>query len=113
MAVHPLHEDTAAPTDAAAPLRARLEAAQPRLLDAVRRHHACDPRLVGSLARREEHDGSDVDLLVRFTSEATLLDEVGLRQEIEDLLDASVDIIAEDAVGGDVRARLDSEARPL
>lgn len=68
---------------------------------------------MGSLARREEHVGSDVDLLVRFTSEATLLDEVGLRQEFEDLLDASVDIIAEDSLGDDVRRRLDRDARPL
>lgn len=113
MAVHPLHEDTAEPIAAAASLRARLKAARPQLLDAVRRHHACAPRLVGSLARHEEHAGSDVDLLVHFTSEASLLDEVGLRQELEDLLGASVDIIAEDAIGGDLRARLNSEAQPL
>ena len=113
MAIHPLADDTASTFAPTRPLRSRLETARAQILAAVRRHHACTPRLVGSLARGEEHPGSDVDLLVRFTPEATLLDEVGLRQELEDLLGVPVDVIGEDAVSGELRDRLHEEARPL
>jgi predicted nucleotidyltransferase len=65
---------------------------------------------VGSIARGEDHAGSDVDVLVDFTDEATLLDEVGLRLALRDLLRMEVDVIAADSLRGEVRERLLSEA---
>ena len=51
----------------------------------VAEHHAVAPRLFGSVARGDE-PGSDVDLLVDFTDEASLLDEIGLRLALADLV---------------------------
>ncbi|SJM54137.1 hypothetical protein CZ771_06815 [Actinomycetales bacterium JB111] len=65
---------------------------------------------MGSIARGEDHPGSDVDVLVDFTDEATLLDEVGLRLALRDLLRMEVDVIAADSLRGEVRDRLLSEA---
>ena len=45
----------------------------------VAEHHAVAPRIFGSVARGDDEPGSDVDLLVEFTDEASLLDEIGLR----------------------------------
>jgi predicted nucleotidyltransferase len=76
----------------------------------VEQFRASRPRIVGSIARGEDHAGSDVDVLVDFTDEATLLDEVGLRLALRDLLRMEVDVIAADSLRGEVRERLLSEA---
>lgn len=76
----------------------------------VASHHAGEPRLFGSIARGEDDAGSDIDLLVEFTSEATLLDEVGLRLALADLLRVDVDVVAVDSLRGPLRDRVLREA---
>lgn len=79
----------------------------------VTEHHARSPRIFGSTARGEDEPGSDLDLLVDFTDEATLFDEVGLRIELTDLLGIPVDVTAEDTLRGDFGRRILAEAIPL
>lgn len=79
----------------------------------VAAHHATEPRLFGSVARGEDRPGSDVDLLVEFTDEASLLDEVGLRQALTDLLHVRVDVVGVDALREPIRARVLAEAVPV
>jgi predicted nucleotidyltransferase len=76
----------------------------------VAEHHAVAPRVFGSVARGEDEPGSDVDLLVDFTDEASLLDEVGLRLALSDLLLVEVDVVAEDSLRGSIRERVLREA---
>ena len=76
----------------------------------VAEHRAESPRIFGSVARGEDEPGSDLDLLVDFTDEATLLDEVGLRLALSDLLRVDVDIVAVDALRGEFRERVLREA---
>jgi predicted nucleotidyltransferase len=76
----------------------------------VAMHHATSPRVFGSVARGDDQPGSDVDLLVDFTDEASLLDEVGLRLALADLLQVSVDVVAADTLKGRVRERVLREA---
>ena len=76
----------------------------------VSEHHATSPRVFGSVARGDDEPGSDVDLLVDFTDEASLLDEVGLRLALTDLLQVSVDVVAADTLKGQVRERVLREA---
>ncbi len=45
-------------------------------------------------ARGEARPGSDVDLLVDFEPGASLLDHVGLFQDLEELLGVGVDVVA-------------------
>ena len=44
------------------------------------------PRLLGSVARGDDGPGSDVDVLVDFGPGRSLLDLVGLEQDLEELL---------------------------
>ncbi len=76
----------------------------------VTKHHAVAPRIFGSLARGDDEPGSDVDLLVDFTDEASLLDEIGLRLALADLLQVEVDVVAADTLKGRVRERVLREA---
>ncbi|WP_295836173.1 helix-turn-helix domain-containing protein [uncultured Microbacterium sp.] len=79
----------------------------------VAEHHANSPRVFGSVARGEETSASDVDLLVDFTPEAGLLDEIGLRLALSDLLHVDVDVVASDTLRGEFRERVLREAVPL
>lgn len=71
------------------------------------------PRVFGSVARGDDEPGSDVDFLVDYTSEASLLDEVGLRLALTELLQVSVDVVGSDSLRGSFRDRVLSEAVPV
>lgn len=89
---------------------ARVEHHRDDIRATVERFRGTRPRIVGSIARGEDRPGSDVDILVDFTDEATLLDEVGMRLALTDLLRVKVDVIASDSLRGEIRERLLTEA---
>ena len=67
-------------------------------IDAIsRRHRARGLRVVGSVARGEAGPGSDLDLLVDFEDDASLLDIVALEGALSDLLGCRVDMLDEGA----------------
>jgi len=92
---------------------ARVEQHRQAIRGLVAEHHATAPRLFGSVASGDDQPGSDVDLLVEFTDEASLLDEVGLRLALGDLLRLEVDVVAVDALRGPIRDRVLREAVPM
>lgn len=71
-------------------LRRRRE----EILAVARKRRARRIAVFGSVARGEAHPGSDVDLLVDFEPETSLLDHIGLFQDLEDLLGVGVDVVA-------------------
>ena len=79
----------------------------------VAEHHATKPRLFGSVARGEDEPDSDVDVLVEFTEDASLFDEVGLRLALTDLLGVEVDVVALDTLREPLRQRVLAEAVPV
>ena len=60
---------------------------------AAARNRAYSIALVGSVARGDDADESDYDFLADFLPEATLFDIAGLQLDLEELLDAEVDIV--------------------
>ena len=84
-----------------------------RIRSVVAEHRAASPRVFGSVARGDDELGSDLDLLVDFNDEATLLDEVGLRLALRDLLQIEVDVVAADTLRGELRDRILREAVPV
>jgi uncharacterized protein len=75
-------------------LRRRRE----EILGVARRRRAHRVAVFGSVARGEARSGSDVDLLVDFEPGASLLDHVGLFQDLEDLLGVGVDVVTRSAL---------------
>ena len=80
----------------------------------IRAHGVERIALFGSVARGEDRPGSDVDLLVKFRSEAQagLFEVVRLRAHLEDLLGVPVDLVTEDALKRGLRERVLGEAIP-
>ena len=90
-----------------------LEKYRDEILDLAARHGARNVRVFGSLARGEGREGSDLDLLVTLGEGRSLLDLVGLKQDLEDLVHRPVDVVTERALSPHLRASVLSEAVPL
>ncbi len=54
--------------------------------------------LFGSAARGDDNDSSDIDVIVQFDENKTLLDLIGLKNELEELLNKKVDILTYDSI---------------
>jgi uncharacterized protein len=83
------------------------------IIDLARRHGARNIRVYGSVARGQANDGSDLDLLVEWEPDRSLLDVVGLKQDLEDLLGVTVDIGSERGLHWFIRDEVLREAVPL
>lgn len=90
-----------------------LQEYREQILDLARRHGARNVRVFGSLARGEGGESSDLDLLVTLGEGRSLLDLVGLKQDLEDLVHRPVDVVPERALSPYLRERVLSEAVPL
>lgn len=74
------------------------------LHDTLRRHGVTNAHIFGSVARGDDHEGSDLDLLVDFAPNTSLLDIIGIQMELEELLGISVDLIPSTGLKERVRA---------
>jgi hypothetical protein len=70
-----------------------LEERRDEIVELAARHHARNVRVFGSVARGEETETSDVDLLVDMDPGRSLLDQVRLRRELGELLAVDVDVV--------------------
>jgi predicted nucleotidyltransferase len=90
-----------------------LQRYRAEILELALRHGARDVRVFGSLARGEGREDSDLDLLVTLGEGRSLLDLVGLKQDLEDLVKRPVDVVTEQALSPYLREHVLSEAIPL
>ena len=67
--------------------------------------------LFGSVARGEQHDDSDVDILVAFTGPATFDQYMDLKLLIEDALGRRVDLVTERGLRDALRPTVERELR--
>jgi predicted nucleotidyltransferase len=67
----------------------------------------------GSVARGQEGEGSDVDVLVEFKESADLFDLVGLGQFLKSELARKVDVVSKSALRPEMREAILSEVLPL
>jgi len=79
----------------------------------AQKYGATHVRVFGSFARGEERTDSDLDLLVEMDSTRTLLDTIGLIQDLEDQLGRKVDVITVASLHHVLRDRILQEALAL
>jgi uncharacterized protein len=68
------------------------------IVGVARKRHAHRIAVFGSVARGEAGPDSDLDLLVDFEQGTSLLDHIGLFQDLEELLGVGVDVVARSAL---------------
>jgi uncharacterized protein len=90
-----------------------LDLHRDRIREIALSHRVQDVRVFGWTARREDTEGSDLDLLVEPTSETTLLDIGAIRFELKQLLGLDIDVLTPNALPEKVRAQVLKEAQPV
>ena len=80
-----------------------------KILPVLRRYDVERAALFGSFARGESTEGSDIDLLVEFKGEKSLLDLAGLKIALEELLKMKVDVLTYHSLHPLLKERILSE----
>lgn len=76
-------------------LLAQIHAKRNQILKIAEKYGAFNVRIIGSVARGETRENSDIDFLVTFSPGRTLLDHAGLMIELEALLEVKVDVASD------------------
>jgi len=90
-----------------------LDAHREAIREAAIRCRTSNPRVFGSVARGNDNDNSDLDLLVDPLPGATLLDLGGLQVQLQDLLGVRVDVLTPGDLPVGFRERVLREAVPV
>jgi predicted nucleotidyltransferase len=85
----------------------RLNAEAPRLRE---KYGVKSLAVFGSMARGDDHEGSDVDVLVTFEGKAIFGNFMGLKLDLEDLFGRRVDLLTPKCLRPAMRAEIDKEA---
>ena len=91
----------------------RLADQREKLLHATAAHRGRNLRVFGSVARGEDGPGSDIDFLVEFDPQASLLDLIGLQQDLEAIVGRRADVVTPNSISPFLREQILNEARPL
>jgi predicted nucleotidyltransferase len=94
-------------------LEALLRAKRDEILQICAKYGARNVRVFGSVARGEADEQSDIDLLVEFEPNRSLLDHAGLWVELQELLGVKVDVVSAHGLKPRIRERVLQEAIPL
>jgi predicted nucleotidyltransferase len=86
------------------PLGRRLRRHRRAVTDLAERRGIRNIRVFGSVARGEDRDGSDIDLLVDVDDGVGLVAIAGLARELADLLGVPIDVVPADSLKRAVRA---------
>jgi len=84
-----------------------------RFKEILRRNKVKSISIFGSYATGEKCEDSDIDFLVEFQKDADLLDMVGLKLDLENLLGKKVDIVTQNSISQYIRDKIISQAIPL
>ena len=84
-------------TDSKLP-RTRIEEERQHILELVRAHKGRSVAVFGSAARGQATADSDIDLLVEFEPNSSLLDLIELEEALQALLGTPVDVISRGAL---------------
>lgn len=76
------------------PLRQLVEERREEINAVVRGHRGRSVAIFGSVARGEERQGSDIDLLVEFEPGSSLFDLMRLEDELSALLGVQIDVVS-------------------
>jgi predicted nucleotidyltransferase len=76
-------------------------------------HGAGNVRVFGSVARGEDRDDSDIDLLVHMEDGRSLLDMIRFWDEVSTLLARKIDVVDDESLNRHIRNKVMAEARSL
>ena len=79
----------------------------------AQRHGASHIRVFGSVARGDDTEFSDIDILIDMKKASSLLDLIGFQQDLSKMVGRRADVLTERALSPYLRERILSEAVDL
>jgi predicted nucleotidyltransferase len=89
---------------------ALLTSLKPKIVEVARKYGASNVRVFGSAARGDDRVDSDIDILVSLERGRTLLDLVGLEQDLTKLLGRRADVVVDGGISRYIEQKILSEA---
>ena len=90
-----------------------LEANRDAIRALVAKYRAANPRVFGSVARGEDNEDSDIDILVDALPGATMFSLGGLQYELQELLEVKVDLATPEEIPPQIRDEVMSDAMSI
>jgi len=84
-----------------------------KLIHILKKHHAKKIEIFGSYARGEQKETSDLDVIVEFEKRKSLLELVGIEQELEDALGIKVDLLTEASISPYLMEKIRKESKVI
>lgn len=100
-------------TESAGSIALLLDRYRDDILRLVDHHGAHNVRIFGSVVRGQAGAESDLDFLVEFDTDRSLLDRIALMQDLKDLLGIDVDVVTPRSLHRDLQAQILRDALPL
>ncbi len=94
-------------------MRQELKRLQEAALPVLKKAGVTRSSFFGSVARGEEHESSDVDILIEFPGKKTLFDLVELQQALEKSLGRKVDLVTRRSVHSPLKEIIQREEVPI
>jgi len=82
-----------------------------KLVHILKKHGAKKIKIFGSYARGEQKEASDLDVIVEFEKRKSLLELVGIEQELEDRLGIKIDLLTEASISPYLMERIKKESK--
>ena len=82
-----------------------------KLIQILKKHGVKKIEIFGSYARGEAREGSDLDVVVEFEERKSLLELVGIEQELEEQLGIKIDLLTEAFISPYLIGRIKKESR--
>jgi len=90
-----------------------IEEIKEKILPVLRKCNVSRASFFGSVVSNEAREESDIDLLVEFKGEKSLLDLAGLKIELEEVLGKKVDVLTFNSLHPLLRDRILSEQEAI
>ena len=94
-------------------LNDRIQGNRQAILGLAQKYGARNVRIFGSVARGDDREDSDIDVLVDLESGRSLLDLGGLLMDLRELLGCRVDVVTTKGLRERIRSRVLREAVSL
>lgn len=69
-----------------------------QIVQTLKKHNAIEIAVFGSFAREDENQKSDIDIIVKFLGRKSLLDIVGIEQELSEKIGRKIDLLTEKSI---------------
>jgi len=84
-----------------------------KLVHILKKHGVKKIEIFGSYARGEQKETSDLDVIVEFEKRKSLLELVGIEQELEDHLGIKIDLLTEASISPYLIEKIKKESKVI